>query len=102
MPEAPDSQASSEGLMLSGSWTAGPGKPDFRTLGDLFLGRGDLTLLCLSHERLEAGKQLLGDLLGKKIQHQQDHFEDLREHLDELDQEDEDYEFRRRRNPGSL
>jgi len=93
MPEAPENQASSEGLMLFGSWTAGPGEPDFRTLGDLFLGRGDLTLLCLSRERLEAGKQLLGDLLGKKIQHQQDHFEDLREHLDELDQEDEDYEL---------
>lgn len=92
MTEAPKDQDSPGELQLSGSWTAGPGEPEFRTLGDLFLGWEEITLSCLSRERLEAGKKLLTQILGKKIQHRHDDFEDLREHLDELDQEDEDFE----------
>lgn len=79
VPEAPEEQRSSGGFMLSGTWTAGPGQPDFRTLGDMYLGREILVLLCLSRERLEAGKQLLGEMLGARIQHQQDHFEELKQ-----------------------
>jgi len=90
VPEAPQNHLSSEGLMLTGSWTAGPGMPDFRTLGDLFLGKKKLTLSCLSRERLEAGKQLLIEILEDKIQHPQDHIEDFKQPLDDSDLMDED------------
>lgn len=75
--------------MLSNSWTAGPGEPEFRTLGDLYLCREDLTLTCMSRQRLEAGKKLLKMILGRRIQHQQDEFKDLEESLDELNMEGE-------------
>jgi hypothetical protein len=90
LPEAPVDQQSSGGIKFSGSWTAGPGQPDFRTLGDLYVGRESIVLLCLSRERLEAGKQLLGEMLGTKIQHQQDYFEELEQTPEDLDQEYED------------
>ncbi|MGD8530996.1 MAG: hypothetical protein PVG97_08450, partial [Syntrophobacterales bacterium] len=90
VPEEPQERMPSNGLMLSGSWTAGPGEPDFRTLGDLFLCWGDVTLSCMSRQRLEAGKELLHKLLGNRVKHRRDHFKDLRESLDELDWEDEE------------
>jgi hypothetical protein len=90
VPEAPEDQSPSDGLILSSSWTAGPGETDFRTLGDLYLCWEDLTLSCMSHERLEAGKELLNQILSNKIKHWQDHFKDLREAWDQLDREDEE------------
>jgi hypothetical protein len=93
IPEAPEDQVPSDGLMLSGSWTAGPGEADFRTLGDLYLCWEDLTLLCMSRERLEAGKELLNQILSSKIKHWQEHFRDLRESWDQLDWEDEENEL---------
>lgn len=83
------------GLILSSSWTAGPGEPDFRTLGDLYLCWEELALSCLSRERLEAGKELLEKKLGGKIKHRRDHIQDLgdyrvsREWDDEMDESDE-------------
>lgn len=81
VPEAPEEQMPSGGLKLSGSWIAGPGRPDFRTLGDLYLCWEDLSLSCMSRERLEAGKELLKEILDSRIQHEQDQFQDLRESL---------------------
>jgi hypothetical protein len=48
---------------------------------------------------LEAGKQLLSEVLGTKIKHRYGHFEDLRKDLDELDQEYEDSESGQERLP---
>jgi hypothetical protein len=78
--------------MLAGSWTAGPGMPDYKTLGDLYLGNKKLTLNCLSRERLEAGKHLLIDILDNKIHPAQDYFEEFKQPLDDADliEEDED------------
>jgi hypothetical protein len=93
VPEAPEEQMPSGGLKLSGSWIAGPGRPDFRTLGDLYLCWEDLTLSCMSRERLEAGKELLKEILDSRIQHEQDQFQDLRESWGESSWEDEDDEL---------
>jgi hypothetical protein len=90
VPEAPKDQLSSEGLMLSGSWTAGPGMPDYKTLGDLYLSKRGLTLSCMSRERLEAGKQLLIEILDDKIYHPQDHFEEFKQQFDDSDLMDEE------------
>ena len=89
VPEISEEHAPSGGLRLSSSWTAGPGEPDFRTLGDLYLCWQDLTLSCMSRERLEAGKELLNQILGNRIDHRQDHFRDPGELWDRLEQEDE-------------
>jgi hypothetical protein len=78
----PKAQEPDEGLIHSGSWTAGPGKPDFTTLGDLFLCWENLTLSCLSRERLHAGKELLRKILGRRIRHRQDRFEDYQERVE--------------------
>lgn len=100
VPQAPKERAISlnaQGLMLAGSWTAGPGEPDFPTLGDLNLGMDRLTLTCLSCERLEAGKKLLDEILGRKIDHLTDQVGDLRQSWDKSDVEDafeEDEEYR--------
>jgi len=90
VPEAPKAQLSSDGLMLAGSWTEGPGMPDYKTLGDLHLNKKGLTLSCMSRERLEAGKQLLIEILDDKINHAQDRFEEFKQQLDESDLMDED------------
>jgi hypothetical protein len=79
VPEAIEPDFPENGLILRNSWTLGPGEPDYRTLGDIFLCEHALTLSCISRVRLEAGKQLLSDVLGPKIIHQQDSFQDLRE-----------------------
>jgi hypothetical protein len=86
VPEAPDP---TKGLKMTGSWTRGPGEPDFRTLGDLYLCSQKLALLCLSSERLEAGKDLLRRILGNKIKHQEDQFADLETTTAEKDRKDE-------------
>ncbi|OGO27602.1 MAG: hypothetical protein A2Z16_11705 [Chloroflexi bacterium RBG_16_54_18] len=93
MPEAPEDLPPSGGLILSGSWTAGPGEPDYYTLGDLYLSEEELTLVCISRERLEAGKHLLNHFLGTRINHQHDQYSDLRELNDEPDMEDQDVGF---------
>ena len=93
VPEAPKDQLTSEGLILAGSWTEGPGMPDYKTLGDLYLSKKKLTLSCLSRERLEAGKQLLIDILGNKIHPAQDHFEEFKQPLDDSELMDEEDEF---------
>ena len=92
----PKAQALDKGLIHSGSWTAGPGEPDFTTLGDLFLCWENLTLSCLSRERLQAGKQLLRKILGRRIRHRQDRFEGYQERMEREAwyADDEDYDER--------
>jgi hypothetical protein len=85
VPDAPKDRIPTGALMLSGSWIAGPGEPDYRTLGDLNLCWERLILSCLSRERLDAGKKLLGQILGKKINHRRDHFEEFEIPEEELD-----------------
>ncbi len=79
-------------LQLAGTWTLGPGEPEYRTLGDIFLCEHTLTLSCLSRARLGAGKKLLKDMLDNKIAHQQDTIQDLRELWQEHEPEEDSYE----------
>lgn len=64
-------------LSIRNEWTSGPGQPSYPTLGDLTVWPEGLELSCLSRERLNLGKQLLNELLGDRIQHRLDRFEDL-------------------------
>ena len=73
VPETPIER----GLMLRGEWTAGPGKPSYRSLGDVRLWSNQLELGCLSRERLAAGKTLLRRTLGRLVRHQGDEFRDM-------------------------
>ncbi len=91
MPEVIGDDLPENSLQLAGTWTLGPGEPEYRTLGDIFLCEHSLTLSCLSRARLEAGKQFLKELLGRKINHQQDTIQDLRESWEENEPE-EDFE----------
>jgi hypothetical protein len=97
VPEASKDLAPTDGLIFSTDWSAGPGEPDFRKLGDLYLCWTDLTLSCMSGERLKAGKELLKQILGKRIKHRQDRFKELRAPRDKVDREkaklyEEDFE----------
>lgn len=76
VPESPV-EGGSEQLMLSGEWTLGPGQPTYRTLGDLFLWKDRMRLECLSRERLAAGKSLLGQIVGRWVNHIRDDFRDI-------------------------
>jgi hypothetical protein len=74
VPEIP---VEGKGLIMQTDWTAGPGEPTYRTLGDVRLWRNRLELSCLSRERLEVGKALLERILGRLIRHLADEFRDL-------------------------
>lgn len=87
VPEAPEP---TKGIKLIGTWTLGPGEPDFRRLGDVYLCQESLTLLCMSRERLEAGKSLLDYMFGDEIKHQTDQFSDLRSSTEEWDSENQE------------
>lgn len=90
--EAPKNHSSYADLMLTSSWIASPGMPDFRNLGDLYLSKKNLTLTCMSRERLEAGNLLLIAILGNKIHHHQDQFEEFKQqhnHSDRIDENDD-------------
>jgi hypothetical protein len=75
VPEVPVER----GLMLQTKWVAeDPEKESYRSLGDVRLWRNRLELLCLSQERLEAGKALLQKALGRRlIRHLGDEFKDI-------------------------
>lgn len=61
-------------VTLSADVTTGPGRPTFRSLGDMTLGEKRLELECLSRERLKAGKALLTEMLGGLVKHRRDRF----------------------------
>ncbi|MBI3362128.1 MAG: DUF2384 domain-containing protein [Chloroflexi bacterium] len=75
VPENPDHEEGA--LMHTVEWTAGPGEPSFRSLGDIALWKNRLELSCLSRERLEAGKALLAEVLGGLIRHRRDRVKPL-------------------------
>jgi hypothetical protein len=74
VPEIP---IEGKGVIMKTDWTAGPGEPSYRSLGDVRLWRGRLELNCLSQERLQVGKALLRQVLGRRIRHLGDDFRDL-------------------------
>ena len=74
VPEIP---VEGKGLIMKINWVAGPGEPTYRSLGDVRLGRNQLELSCFSQERLEAGKALLKQILGRFIWHLDEEFRDL-------------------------
>lgn len=70
-----------DGRLIKAGWTwFGPMTDDMApvtgslVLGEVRLQRGFLSLQCLSHERLEMGKQLLFELLGRSVRHRLDDF----------------------------
>ena len=65
-------------VALRTDWTAGPGEPSFRSLGDLTLWKDRLELECMSRERLKAGKALLAEMLGDLAQHRRDRVKPLK------------------------
>jgi hypothetical protein len=75
VPEVPVER----GLRLETNWMADEAeKETYRSLGDVRLWRDRLELLCLSRERLEAGKGLLQEILGRRfIRHLGDDFKDI-------------------------
>jgi len=74
VPEVP---VEGKGLVMQMNWAAGPGKPTYRSLGDVRLCGDRLELGCFSQERLEAGKALLKQILGRLIRHLDDEFREL-------------------------
>lgn len=80
------------GLIMRTDWTAGPGGPTYRSLGDVQLWHNQLELSCFSQERLEAGKTLLKQILGRLIRHQDDEFRDLDTMLESAEPSAPDYE----------
>jgi hypothetical protein len=66
------------GLRFETSWVADGAEETHRSLGDVRLWRDRLELLCLSRERLQAGKALLQEILGRSlIRHLGDEFKDI-------------------------
>ena len=74
-PEPCEAETDRHAIQLRNEWSAGPGKPSFLSLGDLYVGRKILRLDCLSRERLVLGRQWLEELLDGLIVHSQDTFE---------------------------
>ena len=73
----PETPVEGRGLIMKMSWTAGPGGPTYRSLGDVRLWHNRLELSCVSRERLEAGKALLKQVLGHLIRYLGDEFREL-------------------------
>ena len=64
-------------LQIRSEWTAGPGEPSYRSLGDVTVTDSTLELSCLSRERLAAGRSLLDALLPGAIIHRGDLFSEV-------------------------
>lgn len=73
VPEVPVTK----GLMLRTEWMSSSGEPSYRSLGDVRLWHARLELKCLSRERLEAGKALLDEVMGRLLRHLGDECRDL-------------------------
>lgn len=73
-PEKREVETDRNAILCRTEWSAGPGSPSFRNLGDLNIGRNTLRLDCLSRERLALGRQLLEEMLDGLITHKQDTF----------------------------
>jgi hypothetical protein len=75
VPEVPIER----GLIHRSEWISESGDRTFRSLGDVRLWSDRLVLLCLSRERLAAGKALLGKILGRRIRHVEDEYRELKD-----------------------
>jgi hypothetical protein len=73
VPEVPVAK----GLIQRTEWISESGESSYRSLGDVRLWPGKLDLLCLSRERLEAGKALLSQVVGRLLCHVSDEYRDL-------------------------
>jgi hypothetical protein len=89
VPEVP---VEGKGLIVQMNWTAGPGGATYRSLGDVRLWRDRLELSCLSQERLEVGKALLKQALGRLVRHLGDECRDLETMLASMEPSPPDYE----------
>lgn len=69
--------AVTKGVIQRIEWISESGESSYRSLGDVRLWPDKLELLCLSKERLEAGKALLGQVVGRLIRHVSDEYRDL-------------------------
>ena len=77
IPEVPVAK----GVMLKTEWMSESGESSYRSLGDVRLWPGKLELSCLSKERLEAGKALLSQIVGRLLRHLGDEYQDLEDVL---------------------
>lgn len=76
VPEQPKPE--SEALVMQTTqWMPGVGEGKYRSLGDVEVWRNRLALTCMSRARLEAGKTLLGTVLGGLIKHRRDKIESV-------------------------
>jgi hypothetical protein len=73
VPEVPVAK----GIIQKTEWMSELGESSHRSLGDVRLWPGKLELLCLSRERLAAGKALLSQIVGLLIRHVGDEYRDL-------------------------
>lgn len=67
-----------EGIRLDSKMVHPSGKLEWDVLGTITLGKGELTLECLSRERLARGKKRIKEILGRQIKHREDSFEDVK------------------------
>ncbi len=72
-----------QALQIRSEWTAGPGQPSYRSLGDVTVAVNTLELSCLSRERLAVGRSLLEELLPGAITHRGDVFSEIETKRDE-------------------
>ena len=72
----------SKGLTLRSEWMSESGESSYRSLGDIRLWPGRLELMCLSKERLKAGKALLKKIGGRLLRHLGDEYRDLEDVLE--------------------
>ena len=73
----------SEGVVLSTRFLQEVGDKPLHCMGDIEMDRQELTLECLSKERLEKGRKLLQASLGESIEHVSSSFLGLEEALEE-------------------
>ena len=81
IPQGPDWPE--HAFQMRSEWTAGPGQPSYRSLGDVIVGGSKLELSCLSRERLAAGRSLLEALLPNTLIHRGDVFSEIEMKRDE-------------------
>jgi hypothetical protein len=67
--------------MLKTEWTSELDGSSYRSLGDVRLWYFGLELSCLSKERLEAGKALLREVVGRSLRYLGDEYRDLEQML---------------------
>jgi hypothetical protein len=75
IPEA--TELPKRALQLTTEFVPGSGEARHRSVGDLNLGSKLMELECMSKERLAAGKALLAQILGNRVQHTGDQFQNM-------------------------